>query len=1176
MPYRKTLHILFSLIPLGMFSQGTWTQKTNFGGIARQEAAGFTIGNKAYIGTGWNGAGSCLQDFWEWDPSTNIWTQKANFGGGNRQGTYHFSIGTKGYIAMGWNCTTEVNDLWEWDQVTNVWTQKANFPSTPIQDGSSFSIGTKGYIGTGYHSSTNIAYNVLWEWNQTTNTWTQMTNFGGIARIGTTCRFSIGTKGYIGLGSNASFTTFYNDFWEWDQTTNVWTQKANFGGTARAYSSGFSICTRGYIGTGYDGTLYNQDFWQWDQTTNVWTQVANLGGVGRFAAVGFSLNTNGKGYIGTGSPGSFSGIFLNDFWEYTPPPCNTMSVTATSQNILCNSQCTGSSTVNPSNGTPPYTYNWNNGQTTQTATGLCAGNYSVLVTDASSATITATVMITQPATALSAITSATSATCLNNNGSATITASGGTPAYSYSWNPSGQTNQTATGLVAGNYSVIVSDANGCTKTQTVSVTANNPLTVSASFIHSGCAVNNATAIPNNGTAPYTYAWNPGGQTTQTATGLPTGIYTVTVTDALGCISANTITISSPLPLAHSFPAVINVNCFGNNNGIASVNVSGGTPSYTYLWNSIPTQTTQIATGLLAGTYTITVTDSLGCIFSDTVVISSPLPLSHSFNAANVDCFGNNNGSAGTNVLGGTPSYTYSWSSIPVQTTQTITGLYAGVYTVTLTDSHGCALSDTVVIKSPTGLTVFSPVISNVLCFGGSTGLATVTVTGGTPGYSYSWNPTAQTASTATELAVGVYTITITDNNGCIINTLVPVTQPPLLTASSSQTNILCFGNSTGSATINVSGGTPGYTYLWNPSSATTATATSLSSGTYTILASDANGCTFDTTVTLIQPIAPLSSLISSVNVLCNPDSTGSATATVSGGTSGYTYLWMPGVQTTQSTSNLVAGTYSLTFSDANGCSDTSSIIITQPPLLAATISSDTTICSGTNAADSVMVSGGTPGYTYSWLPGGETTSAIIISPPATATYTAHVTDAHGCSTSQLITTIIVQPTPTAAFLSSLDKCTRCLQLTDQSVNAVTWLWNFGDNDTSSQQNPVHCFSGEGVYTISLTVNSSPQCKNIFSLPDSVFGYEFAPAIPNVFTPNGDGMNDVFSITGLDKCSPYFLKIYDRWGVLLFETEKTKFLWDGRTSAGIPVQEGTYYYILFNNNTTKKGFVTLLR
>ena len=296
-----------------LLCQGYWTRKADFGGAAKVFATGFSIGTKGYIGIG--DTTNPTNDFWEWDQATNVWTQKADFGGAARANAVGFSIGSKGYIGTGSTGNgpyTFYNDFWEWDQFTNLWTQKANFGGTARGTAIGFSIGTKGYIGTGdyFNGSGWIFYNDFWEWDQSTNVWVSKTQFGGTARQ-TAVGFSIGSKGYIGTGWDNN--SLRSDFWEWDQGTNVWTQKANFGGTGRADAVGFSIGNKGYIGTGADttGGLTN-DFWEWDQANNTWAQKANFGGVARGAAIGFSIGS--KGYIGIGQKAP--NINTRDFWEY--------------------------------------------------------------------------------------------------------------------------------------------------------------------------------------------------------------------------------------------------------------------------------------------------------------------------------------------------------------------------------------------------------------------------------------------------------------------------------------------------------------------------------------------------------------------------------------------------------------------------------------------------------------------------------------------------------------------------------------------------------------------------------------------------------------------------------------------------------------------------------------------
>ncbi|HNW69892.1 MAG TPA: kelch repeat-containing protein [Bacteroidales bacterium] len=293
------------------FSQA-WTQKADFGGGDRYGAVGFTIGSKIYMGLG-NYAGSFKKDFWEYDPASDTWTQKADFGGAARAGAIGFSIGTKGYIGTGFDGSS-YKDFWEYDPASDTWTQKADFGGAARRKAVGFSIGSKGYIGTGL-GDTNCTKD-FWEYDPASDTWTQKADFGGTAREGAT-GFSIGTKGYIGTGYFFDGTSYrYKDFWEYDTITDLWTQKEDFAGTARNGATGFSINSKGYIGTGYDG-WERYDFWEYNAATDTWSQKADFGGTSRFMAIGFSIDN--IGYIGTGNYVILSQpYFLNDFWEYKP------------------------------------------------------------------------------------------------------------------------------------------------------------------------------------------------------------------------------------------------------------------------------------------------------------------------------------------------------------------------------------------------------------------------------------------------------------------------------------------------------------------------------------------------------------------------------------------------------------------------------------------------------------------------------------------------------------------------------------------------------------------------------------------------------------------------------------------------------------------------------------------
>jgi hypothetical protein len=444
-----------------------------------------------------------------------------------------------------------------------------------------------------------------------------------------------------------------------------------------------------------------------------------------------------------------------------------ISVSVTPANVTCNGATDGTATATVSGGTAPYAYSWNNGKTTAAVTGLASGTYTLTVTDANSCIKTATVTINQPPVLTVTVTK-TDANCNTSNGSATASASGGTGAYTYAWS-NGQTTTSINGLTANTYTVTVTDAKGCKATGTASVNNTGAPTLSVKSTNvTGCfggTNGNATVTATGGTGTLTYSWNTSPvQTTPTATNLPAGIYTVTVTDASNCFSKSTVTIIQPAQLLVPTTPTNASSCTASDGSITT-NVSGGTSPYTYAWSN--GKTTAAISGLVTGTYSLTVTDANNCKQSTTADVScSSGTLTVTVNGVNVKCFGGNDGSA-TAVASGTPPYTYSWNTTPVQTSATAVGLTAGSYTVTVKDATSSTKTATVVITSPAalGTPVFS--VTNASSCSASDGSISATIKGGTPPYTYSWN-NGSTSSTMSGLSVGTYTLTVTDANGCKI------------------------------------------------------------------------------------------------------------------------------------------------------------------------------------------------------------------------------------------------------------------------------------------------------------------------------------------------------------------------------------------------------------------------
>ncbi len=717
-----------------------------------------------------------------------------------------------------------------------------------------------------------------------------------------------------------------------------------------------------------------------------------------------------------GCTGTVSGIMVTQ-----PTALNTTAGSKT--DVSCNGGGNGTATVTPTGGTGPYTYSWApSGGTNATATGLSVGVYTVTVTDAKGCTGTKSFTITQPPVLNATAGSKTDVSCNGGgNGTATVAPTGGTPGYTYSWSPSGGTNATATGLVAGTYTVTVTDANGCTATRSFTITQPAAALSAATgggktdVSCNGGSNGTATVAPTGGTPSYTYSWSPSGGTAATATGLTAGTYTVTVTDANACQTTRSFTIGQPATaLSTSATSQTNIACNGGATGSASVTATGGTGTYTYSW-APSGGTAATATGLTAGTYTVTITDANACMITRTFTITQPPALVvNPVAQTNIACNGGATGSATVAATGGTPGYTYSWSPSG-GTAATATGLVAGTYTVTVTDANACTKTQTFTIMQPPALVVNPVAQTNIACNGGATGSATVAATGGTPGYTYSWAPSGGTGATASGLVAGTYTVTVTDANACTKTQTFTITQPALLVATQSQTNVLCNGSATGSASVIVSGGTGAYTYLWSPSGGTTANATGLAVGNYSVLITDANGCSITKNFTITQPPVLATAAGTVNNVSCNGGGNGSAQVIASGGTPGYTYSWAPSGGTGATATGLAAGTYTVTVTDANLCSTTRSFTITQPSALVASAGGQTNVsCNGgANGTATVSVTGGTGAYTYSWAPSGGT--AATASGLFAGTYTVTVTDANNCQTTQSFT--ITQPTAITATQS---------------------------------------------------------------------------------------------------------------------------------------------------------------
>ena len=683
--------------------------------------------------------------------------------------------------------------------------------------------------------------------------------------------------------------------------------------------------------------------------------------------------------------------------ETITEPATAVSATITAQtNVDCNGATTGNATVSATGGTGPYTYLWSDGQTTAATTStLAAGTYTVTVTDGNMCTTTAVATITSPA-GINLNSSQTNPACNGDtDGTATVAPSGGTAPYTYSWSTTPvQTTATATGLVGGTYTVIVTDANSCTSSTSVTIIEPTAISISIASTDIGCngaTTGDATATPSGGTGAYTYLWSNGGTTDMINT-LAAGTYTVTVSDANSCTSSASVTISQTAGFTIT-QSTSDVDCNGASTGAATVGVSGGTAPYMFLWSD--GQTTATASALMAGTYTVTISDNNTCSATASFTITEPTALASTISGStNVLCHGATTGNATVTATGGTAGYTYSWSTAPAQTTQTATGLVAGTYTVTVTDSKACTSTSEVTITESSAV-VITLAPTPVVCNNAGDGTIDATVTGGVSPYVYVWS-NGSTNQDITGLVGGTYTVTVTDANLCVNTASVVITDPPSITTSISGSDITCNGFNNGSVNVTISGGVTPYMFAWS-NSATTEDIFGLSPGTYTVTITDANGCTNILSEFIGQP-STLNVVISGTNASCANDGTislsSSTTTSPTGGTSPYTYSWSTSATfipfNTEDPTGLGTGTYTVTISDGNGCSTTRTQVINGPNNVTSAIVGTNVTCFGdSDGAVDLTITGGVGPFTYQWSNGVTTQDLSSLDP---GTYTVTVTD----------------------------------------------------------------------------------------------------------------------------------------------------------------------------------------
>ncbi len=513
-------------------------------------------------------------------------------------------------------------------------------------------------------------------------------------------------------------------------------------------------------------------------------------------------------------------------------------------------------------------------------------------------------------------------TCI---GEASANVTGGNGAYQYAWSAagSGQGTATAKQLCAGTVTVTVTDAFGCTVTSSTTITGKPKPGGTLTLTHetsNGAKNGTATVLGSGGTPPYIFNWSTGA-TGSSISGLSPGNYSVKITDQNVCDTTLNFTINAFTCSPFSIGSTVNhVSCKGGANGSLTANPSGTTGPFTYAWSN--GLNGQSISGLIAGTYTVTVTNGSNCTSTASFTINEPPVLNLTVGSTHETAFNAKNGTATASASGGTPNYSYSWSN--GASGSFISNLPPGMYTVTATDASGCTKTGAVTVNSFNCGTFTSSISStNIACFGTNTGIASAIASGGQTPYSYNWNNGLKTQQIS-NLAAGTYQVTVSDMTGCSSTHSVTISQASQLLLSLSSTSTTGPGKADGTASASASGGTPNYTYLWSNGSKT-ANITGLSPGNYTVTVTDAAGCTITKAVSVSGTNCTLGIMMASTNTSCTLNPEGSAEVTqVSGANGNITYKWSTGSNLFYIT-KLVAGMYSVTVTDAAGCDQVGSV-----------------------------------------------------------------------------------------------------------------------------------------------------------------------------------------------------------------------------------------------------------
>ncbi|MBR3946147.1 MAG: gliding motility-associated C-terminal domain-containing protein [Bacteroidales bacterium] len=898
------------------------------------------------------------------------------------------------------------------------------------------------------------------------------------------------------------------------------------------------------------------------QTTTV--TVTGTGGTGAYSGTGTFENISASATPYTYTITDENNCSASDQILVTEP--DALSV-AFSNIVAQTCQTLGSVDFAIVGGTGNISYSWDGGNigayTSVATANLPSGTHSISVSDANGCSTEQTVNIGSGVSMSLSVPDTTHVLCNGgNNGAFSIDIDNGTSPYSISWTSGvfveNSSSHAFEDLLAGTYSVTVNDANGCSASASVVITEPQPLVASSPAAQILCHGGNATVTVSavGGVSPY--------QNTGTYT-LSAGDYDYVVTDANGCQSSVHVHLADPSALSVT-ATTVDAQCNGGN-GSAHLQISGGSSPYSVQWqdNSIGVNNTHLPVNTNFG---YTVTDRNGCTEQGSVSVSQPESLVLELSSDSVSCYRLADGNVTIAALsGGTQPYSYSWNN--GYHGNALSGVASGNYTLTVSDAHGCSITANAMVSQPSELSVVA-MATNVNC-GVSAGSLRLNVFGGTSPYTYVWSNGSQ-SDTQTDITEGVYSVTVADENGCSATSSANVGIIGSIAVSIDEVSpISCYGMSDASISVVAENVQMPAFYMWDNGLVGT-TLTGLDAGSYSVTVSDAWGCLGTASHRIVSP-TEITIVSHVVNPLCFKSADGAIAVEVGGGRPPYSYMWTNG-STGGNLANISAGVYGLVVTDYEGCTIRQTFTLTAPQEIGVVAEVTDASCYGqANGTITISAAGGVEPYTYGVGNNATMQDEGFFEHLAAGIYNAVASDANGC----IAYVQVSVSQPEQIYMSVVVTEPTCRDRKDGKIEilasggALPYEYALDSNvsDTS-------LFEGLGTGMYSVVVTDANGCFVIERGIVVPLNYRDCIEIPDVFTPNGDGINDEWVIENIDMFPEAHIYVFNRWGQLLYKGRGNDAPWDGRFR-GHYVPAGVYTYIVELDEDMEKfeGTVTVL-